>query len=276
MTLTLAESAAVTLLAKHLYEFLPGSGNSSTAFPIAAQRVGIPEAWAVPKISKLPGITQMLTWTLEQRRDRFSTLMIEIIKQSMSWRSGKGNPLTRQEVEELNRLLVQVRFKIPDLCDESFLQTLPQSAKAGDAAKAASVIVPPALYQELKDKLLAVSGLQPQPRGYAFEKFLVELFAVFGLAPRGSFRPHLAPNPLQGIESELRKCTVPTRIVWGMRDEIFATRNPDYLYSILPEMMGITRLRTAKLFFPEEYPDIIAKEARSLWELSSVRFFNNG
>jgi hypothetical protein len=30
------------------------------------------------------------------------------------------------------------------------------------------------------------------------------------------------------------------------------------------------------LFFPEEYPVIIAKEARDLWELSSVRFFNNG
>jgi haloalkane dehalogenase len=86
----------------------------------------------------------------------------------------------------------------------------------------------------------------------------------------------LAPNPLEGIESELRKCTVPTRIVWGMRDEIFSTKNPDYLYSILPEMMGITRLRTAKLFFPEEYPEVIAKEARDLWELSSVRFFNTG
>jgi haloalkane dehalogenase len=44
---------------------------------------------------------------------------------------------------------------------------------------------------------------------------------------------------------------------------------------ILPQMMGITRLRTAKLFFPEERPDIIAREARNLWELASVRFFNN-
>jgi haloalkane dehalogenase len=85
----------------------------------------------------------------------------------------------------------------------------------------------------------------------------------------------LAPNPLQGIESALRKCNVPTRIVWGMSDNIFSTKNPDYLYSILPQMMGITRLRTAKLFFPEERPDIIAREAQNLWELSSVRFFNN-
>jgi haloalkane dehalogenase len=80
----------------------------------------------------------------------------------------------------------------------------------------------------------------------------------------------LAPNPLQGIEARLRECTVPTRIVWGMADTIFSTKNPDYLYGILPQMMGITRLTSAKLFFPEERPDIIAAEARELWELSSV------
>ena len=85
----------------------------------------------------------------------------------------------------------------------------------------------------------------------------------------------LAPNALQDIESELRECTVPTRIVWGMADTVFSTKNPDYLYGVLPQMMGITRLRSAKLFFPEEHPDIIAREARNLWELSSVRFFDN-
>jgi len=36
--------------------------------------------------------------------------------------------------------------------------------------------------------LLSISNLDPVPRGYAFEKFLVELFYVYGLAPRGSFR----------------------------------------------------------------------------------------
>ncbi len=85
----------------------------------------------------------------------------------------------------------------------------------------------------------------------------------------------LAPNSLLGIESELHKCTVPTRIVWGMADTILSTDNPEYLDEVLPQMMGITRLRHAKLFFPEEHPDIIAKEARHLWELSSVRLFDN-
>jgi haloalkane dehalogenase len=75
----------------------------------------------------------------------------------------------------------------------------------------------------------------------------------------------LTPNPLQGIAPLLRECTVPTRIVWGMSDTIFSPGNPDYLAGILPRVTGIRRIQKAKLFFPEEYPDIIAEEARLLW-----------
>jgi hypothetical protein len=34
----------------------------------------------------------------------------------------------------------------------------------------------------------------------------------------------------------------------------------------LPQLTGIRRIDKAKLFFPEEYPDIIAAEARLLWD----------
>jgi haloalkane dehalogenase len=76
----------------------------------------------------------------------------------------------------------------------------------------------------------------------------------------------LTPNPLQGIAPLLRQCTVPTRIVWGMSDTIFSPRSPDYLAGVLARFTGIRRIRDAKLFFPEEYPDIIAAEARLLWD----------
>ena len=75
----------------------------------------------------------------------------------------------------------------------------------------------------------------------------------------------LYPNPLAGIASSLKKCTVPTRVVWGMSDMIFSTRSPDYLAGLFPNFVGIRRIPEAKLFFPEEYPDIIAEEARLLW-----------
>lgn len=80
----------------------------------------------------------------------------------------------------------------------------------------------------------------------------------------------LTPNPLIGIEPQLRKCTVPTRIVWGMSDGIFKASNPDYLAGVLPKLTGIRKLQKAKLFFPEEYPDIIADEARLLWSVSKA------
>jgi haloalkane dehalogenase len=111
-----------------------------------------------------------------------------------------------------------------------------------------------------------------QPTDAALEQYLEPLVSSSARKELiNRYAVSLAPNPLRGIESELRKCTVPTRIVWGMSDNIFSTKNPDYLYSILPQMMGIARLRAAKLFFPEEHPDIIASEARNLWKLSSVR-----
>jgi haloalkane dehalogenase len=75
----------------------------------------------------------------------------------------------------------------------------------------------------------------------------------------------LDPNPLAGIEAALRRCKVPTRIVWGMADDIFAKDSPDYLDRVLPNSKGVRRLAKAKLFWPEEYPDVIAEEARKLW-----------
>jgi haloalkane dehalogenase len=76
----------------------------------------------------------------------------------------------------------------------------------------------------------------------------------------------LTPNPLQGITARLRECQTPTRIIWGMSDSIFSTRSPEYLAQTLPRVLGIRRIQEAKLFFPEEYPQVIADEARLLWQ----------
>lgn len=40
----------------------------------------------------------------------------------------------------------------------------------------------------LNDRLLKLTALKAQERGYAFEGFLSDLFALYGLTPRGSFR----------------------------------------------------------------------------------------
>ena len=79
----------------------------------------------------------------------------------------------------------------------------------------------------------------------------------------------LETNPLEGLEPVLRASTVPTRIVWGMADTIFSKDNPDYLAQLLPRVTGIRHIPEGKLFFPEEYPGVIAEEARVLWAESS-------
>lgn len=82
-----------------------------------------------------------------------------------------------------------------------------------------------------------------------------------------AYHAALAPNPLAGIEPALKRCQVPTRMVWGTSDDIFSQASPDYLERTLAQSRGVRRVPGAKLFFPEEYPDIIAEEARRLWGL---------
>jgi haloalkane dehalogenase len=78
----------------------------------------------------------------------------------------------------------------------------------------------------------------------------------------------LDPNPLAGIEAGLKQCEVPTRIVWGTGDTIFARASPDYLDRTFGVSRGVRRLEASKLFWPEERPDVIAEEARQLWSVA--------
>lgn len=75
----------------------------------------------------------------------------------------------------------------------------------------------------------------------------------------------LDPNPLAGIEEALKRCAVPTRIVWGTADNIFSQSSPDYLDRTFAKSRGVRRVPGAKLFFPEEMPDLVANEATRLW-----------
>src|SRR3569833_532601 len=103
------------------------------------------------------------------------------------------------------------------------------------------------------------------PTDTALEQYLGPLVANASLkALVNRYTLGLTPNPLEGSSSQLRKCSVPTGSVWGMSDAIFSTHSPDYLASVLPRVTGIRRIREAKLFFPEEYPEAIAEEAQRL------------
>jgi Restriction endonuclease len=179
--LSFREAQVVEDLADLLYDFLPGSGNGRTAFPLAAAQVGVGELW-VPG-SKRPAIVQLLGATLEHRRHLFTKLILAIVRQAMTYRRGKGNPLTRAEIDRLNALLPGV----PELLDRAFIDSL-----ASAPAEAPTQQTPGALNaeraRELAERLIEVSRLEPQQRGLQFESFLNELFEAHGLAPRNAFR----------------------------------------------------------------------------------------
>jgi len=81
----------------------------------------------------------------------------------------------------------------------------------------------------------------------------------------------LGRNALLGIQPALRQCRAPVRIVWGIDDTIFDASNADYLHGSFGNSRGVRKLAEAKLFWPEERPDIIAAQARILWESSSAQ-----
>lgn len=183
--LSFREAQTVEDLADLFYDFLPGSGNNKTAFPLAAAQAGIGELW-VPG-SKRPAIVQLLTSTLEHRRSYFTKLIVAIVRQAMTYRRGKGNPLTRAEIDRLNSLLPGVEFKIPELLDPGFLNSF-EPPKAEDPPPQTAGTLSAGKAQELATHLIEITKLDPQARGLRFEGFLNELFAGFGLAPRGAFR----------------------------------------------------------------------------------------
>lgn len=185
--MNLVEEQCVEDIADLIYNFLPGSGNSRTAFPLAASQVQCEDLWIGG--SKRPAIVQLLSLTLNQRRHRFSPLMLAIVRQSMTWRRGKGEPLTRAEVDELNVYLLRLSLKVPELNDPMFLESLPGSRpKPETTAEPKKTTLSDELAQKLSARLIGLFEHPPQRRGYEYERFLTELFAAYGLTPRAPFK----------------------------------------------------------------------------------------
>lgn len=97
------------------------------------------------------------------------------------------------EYREADRRRNRIEETIQDAEEEfySLIERLggkrPAEKKRASASQATTEI-DPSLSSELKSKLMEVSQLEPQARGYAFEKFLKDLFDANGLSARASFR----------------------------------------------------------------------------------------
>ncbi len=202
MSLSLKESRAISEMADLLYEFLPGSGNRNwkghVSFKTVAEKVGVGEYWQPG--SKTPMITALLERTLEYRRGRFEPLILEIVRAGLTYRQKNSNPVTPDEIEKLNGLILEVGFKFPDLWDTDFLASL--RVEGSDRAKEH---VQEVLLQEklkaterskrsqelevLKREFFELhDNADRQKAGLQLEKVLNRLFSLHNLSPRESFK----------------------------------------------------------------------------------------
>jgi hypothetical protein len=183
VSLTLNKSQVLNNMAGVLYDFLPGSGNANFSFPIAARQAGVAEFWEPG--SKRPAILKLIQNTFERRHGRFCPLIMQVVRLGLAYRSGKAAPLTIQEIDRLNALLLKLSLKIPDLHDANFRQGL---ASLPEEKQEAKPTIDTKRHEALSGMLNELISIDAQRRGFAFEHFLDEMFSVFNLAPRKSFR----------------------------------------------------------------------------------------
>jgi len=67
------------------------------------------------------------------------------------------------------------------------------------------------------------------------------------------------------VEPLLRRLMAPTLVVWGMDDIFFGIEWAHWLRDTIPGARGVIELPSAKLFFPEERPDELARALREHW-----------
>ena len=78
----------------------------------------------------------------------------------------------------------------------------------------------------------------------------------------------LGAGELVAIREQLRQWKGPARMVWGLKDTLFAVQWAEWLDRTLPGSRGVRQIEGANLFFPEEMPDVVAEEAMALWGIT--------
>jgi len=186
MSIDPGQIQTATKIADLIYDFLPANphpyADQSISFPGCANKVGIGGLWRGG--SKKPAVSQLLRDTLDRARDKFCILMIEIVNTAILYRSNKNNPITKEEIELLNKLITEVGFKIPELWDNKFLSRLPSNKPEPIKVETTNAELIATLHKEY----IELSSLEPHRRGYAFQDFLVKMFTAYGLKPKSAFR----------------------------------------------------------------------------------------
>jgi pimeloyl-ACP methyl ester carboxylesterase len=140
------------------------------------------------------------------------------------------------------------------------------------------VLVDGFIVPQLKDKQLARSmkGIGGLAYSYpdrlsdeAIETYFRPLVATpLKKAQVEQYAIAMGTNALMEIREELHRWKGAARMVWAMKDTFFGVEWAEWLDRMLPGSHGVRRVEQANLFFPEEMPELIADEAKTLWGVS--------
>ncbi|MFA5746800.1 MAG: restriction endonuclease [Candidatus Paceibacterota bacterium] len=190
MSLTLKQSQIFSQLADLLYGFLPGTphpfADPGISFGGVASQLNLGKYWQGG--SKLPAIQSLLENVYLYDNAKFCDLILIIVTKGIAYKYRKKDQITRENIEKLNELIKILGFKIPDLRDPQFLDTLPSSQVAPNASPVKTEENLSEKIRDLDKEFIRISSLQVNQRGFEFEKFLHKLFESYGFNPRPSFR----------------------------------------------------------------------------------------
>ncbi|MBZ5599168.1 MAG: restriction endonuclease [Acidobacteriia bacterium] len=202
MVTSLKKAEAISNVAHLLYDFLPGSGRpewkSHVSFRSIAQRLGLGHYWQ--EGSKEPAISHLLRLTLDREPLSFEKLILEVVGAGIPYCRKNGKPIRSTHIKTLNGYLLELGFKFPALWDKEFWSSLDgdsskraqhivEAELRSEELEAASVVAQERKREELRDVFYALSTDDNRQRaGLKLERVLNELFEMFQLAPRGSFK----------------------------------------------------------------------------------------
>lgn len=111
--LTPDEREHVEDLAEHLESYLPGSPEWRTTYTFlsACRELKLEQYWQ--RGATGPAVERLLSRVLEVQRGRFSLLIQTVVDHGLEHRERENNPISRQDIDELNRLLSLLTVQIP-------------------------------------------------------------------------------------------------------------------------------------------------------------------
>jgi hypothetical protein len=203
-------------------------------------------------------IIALLERTLEYRRRRFESLILEIVRAGIAYRHKQANLVKPEEIDILNGLLLEVGFKFPDLWDSKFREASQTDSKARAKEHVKRIIKEQELQAavqcessaelaRLSQDFFALHNIaNRQEAGLQFEKILNRLFRISNLAPREPFR--IVGEQVDGsfeldhetyiVEAKWKKCPLPEADLLVLRGKIEGRSK--YTRGVFIALNGIT------------------------------------